>query len=91
MKAFAGTTFAAYSRLRLVHLLEERILRRLFCRHLVPGLEEVDQDRGGVRRITVPYLVRISSIASAFCFCHRMPQRTKVSKTAARTASAAAG
>src|SRR5678815_2698750 len=28
---------------------------------------------GGVRRICVPYLVRISSIASAFCFCQRTP------------------
>jgi hypothetical protein len=36
-------------------------------------------------------LVRISSIASAFCFCHLMPQRTKVSSVAARTASCCTG
>jgi len=32
----------------------------------------------------VPCWVRISSIASAFCFCNRIPSATKVSNTAER-------
>src|SRR5467141_1866915 len=45
-EAFRGNHLRGIFALRVVHLLEERILRRLFLRHLVPGLEEVDQDRG---------------------------------------------
>ena len=42
--------------------------------------------RGGFR-ICVPCLVCISSMASAFCFCHLTHQRTKVSVVAERIAS----
>ena len=46
---------------------------------------------GGVRRICVPCLVCISSMASAFCFCHFIHQRTKTSLEAERIASCCCG
>src|SRR5262245_66373091 len=46
---------------------------------------------GGVRRICVPCLVCISSMASAFSFCHCTHQRTKVSVAAERIASCCCG
>ena len=88
---FRRDTFAPYARCESSTFLKNGFFADSSFAISSQALRKAIRISGGVRRIWVPCLVRISSIASAFCFCHLIHQRMKVSLTATRTASCCCG